>query len=107
MTRVKGLAAAVAVAGAILVPLYGDPRPSPVTHSEWARLLLKALELDGAMPASATDRDVFSVLSWKESLSFAASQYLRADGVRVTEAAGVPRVEAGDAAGEVAYAVAV
>jgi hypothetical protein len=107
MTRAKGLAIAAALAGAILVPLYGDPRPSPVTHAEWARLLLRALDLAEALPASATDREVFSVLSWKETLSFAADRYLRADGLRAREVAGVTRVEAGDAVGEVAYALAI
>jgi hypothetical protein len=107
MTRAKGVAIAVALGGAILVPLYGDPRPSPVTHAEWARMLLRALDLAEALPATAGDREVFSVLSWKESLSFAADHYLRADGVRAREVAGVTRVEAGDAPGEVAYPLAV
>jgi hypothetical protein len=107
MSRIKGLAIAVALAGAILVPLYGDPRPTPVTHAEWARMLLRALGLADGLPAGAGDRVVFSVLSWRESLSFAAGEYLRADGVRARDAGGVTLLEAGEQPGEVAYPVSV
>jgi hypothetical protein len=106
ISRAKGLALAVAVAAAILVPLYGDPRQG-VTHGEWARLLVRALDLADALPATAGDREVFAILSWRETLAFAADQYLRADGVRTREVAGVRQLEAGDEPGEVAYAIAV
>ena len=94
---------AVAAALVALVPLYGDPRQTPVTHSEWARMLVRALDMDDVIRASDTAARIFSALSWKDSLSYPAASYARADGVeRVGQA--VTALELG---GEVAYPLSV
>ena len=41
----RTLALAGVVAGAALLPLFGDPNASVVSHAEWARLLLRGLDL--------------------------------------------------------------
>lgn len=101
-TRVALLASVVAVAA--LVPLYGDPRTTPLTHPLWARLLLRALELDEAVRQSRTASQVFATLSWRDSLSLPADRYLRAQGVARL---GDGRLGVTDGVGEVAYAVSV
>jgi hypothetical protein len=58
-----------------------------VTHPEWARLLLRGLELDDALHASVRVSQVFSALSWRESLAYPADRYLRSDGMDLQEAA--------------------
>jgi len=98
--------AALAVAG-VLVPLYGDPRSSPVTHSEWARMLLRALELDDVTPPGAQASRAFATLSWRNSLAYAADRYVRGEGIQVITDGGRPRVVPTDGTGEVAYALGV
>jgi hypothetical protein len=103
--RGKAIALAAVAAVAALVPLYGDPRQTPVTHTEWARLLLRAMDMDDVVQASAQASRVFATLSWKNSLSFDAARYATADNVRALEnGAGV---EALGEAAEVAYPVGV
>jgi hypothetical protein len=101
--RLKSVALTALVAAAALVPLYGDPRSTPVSHAEWARMLLRGLELDGMAPAAQQASQVFSILSWRNSLALRADQYSRADGIAVDE--NVVRAEA--QAGEVQYPLAV
>ncbi|HET7291975.1 MAG TPA: hypothetical protein VFM88_06100 [Vicinamibacteria bacterium] len=99
--------AAVVVAGALL-PVFGDPRYGPVTHAEWARLLLRGLAMDDALASTGEASAAFAILSWKNSLSFPADRYQRADGVVVvTSEGGARRVAASEGIGEVAYPVAV
>jgi hypothetical protein len=104
--KALGLAAVVAVV-AVLVPLYGDPRLSAVTHAEWARMLLRGLAMDAALRPGAQASHVFSILSWKDSLSFGAEAYLHGENVSVVTEGGARRVVAPDEAGEVAYPLAV
>ncbi|HEY2946128.1 MAG TPA: hypothetical protein VGN09_27090 [Vicinamibacteria bacterium] len=104
--KALGLAAVVMVV-AVLVPLYGDPRSSSVEHGEWARMLLRALDMERAVTPAAPDARLFSLLSWKNSLAFRADAYLRGEGVDVVGAGGARRVVAHSAAGEVAYPLAV
>ncbi|HLA76496.1 MAG TPA: hypothetical protein VJU18_02835 [Vicinamibacteria bacterium] len=92
------------VGTAVLVPLFGDPRPSPVTHAEWARMLLRGLALDGVVEQTASASQAFSTLSWKNSLAYRADRYLHGEGV---VALGDGRVEARGGPGEVSYPVAV
>ncbi len=112
ITRVKlgrgmktGLGA-LALAGAALVPLYGDPRLSHVSHAEWARMVLEGLDLAASLPRSAPASLVFSVLSWKTNLTQSAERYVRADGVEMERD---PRALLRSVAdpGEAAYALAV
>lgn len=103
MNRLTATALSLVAALVALVPLYGDPRQTPVTHSEWARMLVRALGMDEVVRASTTASRVFSALSWKQSLAFPAAEYQRGDGVeRVGR-----RVDALEIGGEVAYPLAV
>ena len=104
--KALGLAAVVTVA-AVMVPLYGDPGTSSVAHGEWARMLLRALDMERVLTPASTDAQVFSTLSWKNSLAFPADAYLRGEGVDVVGAVGARKVVATGAPGEVAYPLAV
>ncbi|HVR71135.1 MAG TPA: hypothetical protein VMT87_09860 [Vicinamibacteria bacterium] len=95
------------VAAAVMVPLYGEVGRAPVTHPEWARMVLRALELEDDLPADATARFVFSTLSWKRSLTYPADRYLRARGVDVVGPPGARELVAANGAGEVAYPLTV
>ncbi len=98
--------AALAVVG-LLIPLFGDPRATPLTHPLWARMLLRALDMDAAVKTSAHASNVFDTLSGRNSRFFAADAYLRADGVAPNTDGVVRRIAARDGVGEVTYAVAV
>jgi hypothetical protein len=103
--QLVGLVAAVAVVA--LIPLYGDPRNSAVTHAEWARMLLRGLEMHEAMQQTSTAAQAFSVLSWKGSLSYRADRFATGDDVRVEgEGDGRQVVPTGEV-GEVTYSLAV
>jgi hypothetical protein len=105
--RLKTAILGVAVITAALVPLFGDPRQTPVTHPIWGRMLLRALEMTDAVKDSTQASQVFATLTWRDSLSLTADRFAKADGVAVTEAGGVRRVVAGATPGEVAYTLAV
>jgi hypothetical protein len=98
--------AAVAVVG-LIIPLFGDPRVTPVTHPLWARMLLRALKMDDAVKTSDRASTVFEALSGRSSRSFRADAYMRADGVSSSGEAPISRISAGEGVGEVAYAVAI
>jgi hypothetical protein len=105
--RIKTMVLAVVVASAALVPLFGDPRTTPVTHPLWARMLLRSMGMNEAVKTSTQASQVFATLAWRDSLSYPADQYLRADGAVVTEEGG--RMVASSAAGpaEIVFPVAV
>lgn len=105
--RAKTVLLAMVVGAAALVPLFGDPRSTPVTHPLWARMLLRALEMTDTVRASAQASQVFATLAWRDSLTYPADRYLRADGVVVRTEDGHRVVAAGTAPAEVVYAVAV
>jgi len=105
--RLKTLALAAAAATAALVPLFGDPRQTPVTHALWARMLLRSLEMTEAVRASAVASQVFATLSWRDSLSFPADAYAGESGASVRDVNGVRVVTAEGAPAEVTYAVAI
>jgi hypothetical protein len=95
----------VAVAGVVaMVPLRGDPRTAPLTHSEWAHMLLRGLDMEEALRLTTTASQAFSLLSWKESLAFSAERFSQGEGVDVLAPG---RVRAREATAEVAYPVAV
>ena len=110
-TRHRGFGlglAAGAVTALALLPLYGDPRPSPVTHPEWARMILRAMDLLDNVPLVEQASQVFSTLSWKNSLSYRADHYMKGTGVTVLGDEPSRRVQAnGEVGGEVSYPVAV
>jgi len=101
------LVAAVTVGVAALVPLFGDPRSTPVTHPLWARLLLRSLEINEAVRTSTQASQVFAVLAWRDSLSWPADGYQHADGLTVRREAGRTVVSAAAVPAEASYALAV
>jgi hypothetical protein len=103
--KVKAFGLAAAVAVVALVPLYGDPRATPVTHAEWARMLLRSLAMDDVLAASGQASQAFSILSWKNSLAYRADRYLRGANVQVVD--DPRRVLAVGGGGEVVYPLAV
>ncbi len=105
--RPRTLVAALVVGVAALVPLFGDPRVTPVTHPLWARLLLRALDTNEALRASSQASQVFSLLAWRDSLSLPADRYQRADGLRVRREGGQTVMSADSVPGEASYALAV
>jgi hypothetical protein len=105
--RLKTFLLAAVAGTAALVPLFGDPRQTPVTHALWARMLLRSLEMTEAARASAVASQVFATLSWRDSLSFPADAYAGASGASVRDLSGVRVVTAEGAPAEVTYAVAI
>jgi hypothetical protein len=105
--RAKTLILAAVVASAALVPLFGDPRSTPVTHPLWARLLLRSLEMNEAIRASTEASRVFAALAWRDSLSYPADRFLREDGAVVREEGGRRVVTAFQGPAELVYPVAV
>jgi len=94
------------VAVIALLPLYGDVRPADlVTHPEWARMMLRGLDLLRDTPGindSATQ--VFATLSGRESRSWPAPQYVRAERVERFE---TTRIRPAGGIGEAVYAFGV
>jgi hypothetical protein len=105
--KAKTLVLAAVVASAALVPLFGDPRVTPVTQPLLARMLLRSMEMTQAVRASSEASQVFSTLAWRDSLSYAADQYIRADGAVVREQAGQTVITPAEGPAEVVYALAV
>ena len=103
----KMTALLLVVTAAILVPLYGDPRGSRVTHPDWARMLVRTLDLEGGLPEGAAPAQVFAALSWKGSLAFTADRYTTATGIAVKTSGGTPAVVAAPAEGEIVYPLLV
>jgi hypothetical protein len=105
--KTKTLVLAAVVASAALVPLFGDPRVTPVTHPLWARMLLQSMEMTQAVRTSSEASQVFSTLAWRDSLSYPADRYLRADGAVVRQQDGEAVVTPAQGTAEVVYALAV
>jgi hypothetical protein len=105
--RLKTAILGAVVVCAALVPLFGDPRQTPVTHPIWGRMLLRALDMQDAIRESTQASQVFATLSWRDSLSLPGDRFAKGDGVAVKDDAGVRRVVAGTTPGEVVYPVAV
>ena len=107
LKRFQLVALVAAVAVAALLPLYGDPRNSAVTHAEWARMLLRGLDMQEAIQQTTTATQAFAILSWKGSLSFRADRFIAGEDVRVEGEGERRQVVATGEIGEVTYAVAV
>ena len=89
--RTLGLAAVVA--SAALVPLHGDPRSNPVSHAEWARMVLRGLELLSDEPGlNDTAEQAFATLSGRESRSWTADRYVESTRLEVSTEDRVRRV---------------
>lgn len=98
------IAGALAAGIAALYPLYGDPRVSAVSHPEWARMMLRGLELD--TPGTGKASVAFAALSWHTSLAFKGDEYERADALQVI-AEPPDAVRAESVVGTAAYPVTV
>jgi len=108
VTKRTKIAALVGVVGtAALVALYGDPRGGAITHEEWARMMLRALDLQDALPKGATASQAFAILSWKDSLSFRADRYASGGDVQVEGEGDARKVVPVKDVGEVGYPIAV
>jgi hypothetical protein len=105
--RLKTLVLAAVVGAAALVPLFGDPRSTPVTHALWARMLLRSLDMTDAVRTSSQASQVFATLAWRDSLSYPADRYLREQGASVRQEGGQAVLSASAGPAEVSYAVAV
>jgi len=99
--RAFWIVAAISVVA--LVPLYGDPRRSPVTHSEWARMMMRGLNFEDNLASIENADDIFRALAWKDQRNMVASEYKR--GTDVTKRGDF--VDTGALVGEVAYDLAV
>jgi hypothetical protein len=86
-----------------LVPLYGDPRRSPVTHSEWARMMMRSLGFDDTLQVIENADEIFVALAWKDQRDLYASAYKRGTGVTNRG----DFVDTGAETGETAYDVPV
>ena len=108
MKSLKGVSLAVAAAvAAILVPLYGDPRRAPVTHPEWAHMLVRALDMESVLAPGSSASLAFDSLSWRTSVSVAADKPFRSAGVEFL--AGPPRAVRANpgSTGELGYRLAI
>ncbi len=105
--RAVALVAGVAVVA--LMPLYGDVRPSAfVSHAEWARLVLRGLDLLADAPGvNDTAAQAFATLSGRESRAWPADQYVRGQRLVAFEEDGVQRVRAEGGIGEAVYALGI
>jgi hypothetical protein len=96
------------VVAAALIPLYGDPRPTAVSHAEWARLLLRGLDLLEPVARLGDEASVaFRALSGRDSLSLRSDRYIQGRGVEALGEAADRRVRASATVGELRYAMAV
>jgi len=100
-----GLAAIAAVAA--LVPLYGDIRSSPVSHPEWARMLLRAIHPAVVLDPSTQASQVFSMLSWRDRLTYRADRYYRAEKIDLTRDGETACVTGSGGPGEVSYRLGI
>jgi hypothetical protein len=104
--RITLLAAAASVA---LLPLYGDPRPTAlVSHPEWARMVLRGLDLLADAPGvNDTAVQAFATLSGRESRAFPADGYARAQRVELVVEGGVERLRPKGGIGEAVYSMGI
>jgi len=108
MKNLKGVSLAVAAAGAaVFVPLYAASGRASVSHPEWAHMLLRALEMDEALPRVATASLAFDFLTWRTSVGIAAGKPFRSTGVQFSEGAPVLVHSTGSISGEIGYRLAI
>ena len=105
--RALGILAGIAVVA--LLPLYGDIRPqAAVSHPEWARMMLRGLDLLRDAPGiNDTATQAFATLSGRQSRAWPAPQYVRAQRVEGLEAEGTKRIRPAGGIGEAVYAFGV
>jgi hypothetical protein len=105
--RLKTFVLAAVVAAAALVPLFGDPRQTPVTHPLWARMLLRSLDMTDAVKASSQASQVFAALAPRDSLMYPADRFLSAEGAQVSGEGSTAVLQAGTSPAEISFAIPV
>jgi uncharacterized membrane protein YgcG len=97
------------VAAVALLPLYGDVRPSAaVSHPEWARMVLRGLDLLADAPGvNDTAAQAFATLSGRDSRSWPADRYVRGQRVETFDQDGVREVRPSGGIGEAVYALGI
>jgi hypothetical protein len=105
--RLKTFVLAAVVAAAALVPLFGDPRQTPVTHPLWARMLLRSLDMTDAVRASSQASQVFAALAPRDSLSYSADRFLQASGAELSGEGATALLRASATPAEVSFAIPV
>lgn len=105
--RLKTFVLAAVVAAAALVPLFGDPRQTPVTHPLWARMLLRSLDMTDAVRASSQASQVFTALAPRDSLTYPADRFLSVKGAEVRGEGSASVLSAGPSPAEVSFAIPV
>jgi len=105
----RAIALLTGVAVVALLPLYGDVRPSAVvSHPEWARMVLRGLDLLADAPGiNDTAAQAFATLSGRDSRAWPADQYVRGQRVEAFEQDGVHRIRAAGGIGEAVYALGI
>ncbi len=108
MRALRALSVLAGIAVVALLPLYGDIRPQDaVSHPEWARMMLRGLDLLQDTPGiNDTAKQAFATLSGRESRAWSAPQYVRAERVERTGGAG-GRIRPAGGIGEAVYAFGV
>ena len=105
--RVKSVVLAAVVATAALVPLFGDPRQTPVTHPLWARMLLRSLEMTEAVRASSQASQVFSALAPRDEPGLFRGSFPRAEGAALSGEGTGSVLTAGATPAEVSFAIPI
>jgi hypothetical protein len=105
----RAIALLAGVAAVALLPLYGDVRPSAVvSHSEWARMVLRGLGLLTDAPGvNDTAAQAFATLSGRDSRAWPADQFVRGQRVVAFEQDGAHRIRARGGVGEAVYALGI
>ncbi len=109
MRAFRAIALLVGVAVVALLPLYGDVRPSSaVSHAEWARMVLRGMELLAEAPGvNDTAAQAFATLGGRDSRAFPADQYVRGRHVQAFEESGKRAIRASGGIGEAVYALGI
>jgi hypothetical protein len=105
----RAVAFVAGVAVVALLPLYGDVRPlALVSHAEWARLMLRGLDLLADVPGvNDTATQAFATLSGRDSRAWPADQYVRGQRVEAFEQDGARLIRAAGGIGEAVYALGI
>jgi len=87
----RQLAGPVVLAAAMaLAPQRGDSKADPVTHPEWANMMLRGLGLEDSLAYADTPARAFAILSWRQSEWLDATEIIVGSDHGVTVEPGSP-----------------